>query len=90
MSAMHRVLFAIAILATTSGANAQTATQPTTTAPPAVAPAAPAAAKPATAAQLQQQIRMKKCAAQWNKLKAANKTGDQTYEAFSKTCLAKK
>jgi hypothetical protein len=87
MSAMHPALFAIVILAATTGANAQTATQP---APAAVAPAAPAAAKPPSAAQLQQQNKMKKCAAEWDKLKAANKTGNQTYEDFSKTCLSKK
>ncbi len=33
---------------------------------------------------------MKDCGAKWQSLKAANKTGGQTYQQFSKTCLSTK
>ncbi len=35
-----------------------------------------------------QQSRMKECADQWNKLKAANQTAGKTYRQFSTECMA--
>ena len=45
------------------------------------------AAFPVTA---QAQSRIKECAAEWQKAKAANTTGGKTYRQFSKECLAQK
>ena len=53
----------------------------------ATTPAAKPAAAKVTASKPQD--RMKQCAAQWNQLKAANKTGGQTYKQFSASCLKK-
>lgn len=36
-----------------------------------------------------QQSRMKECADEWSKLKAANQTGGKTYRQFSKDCMSK-
>ncbi|HEX7798791.1 MAG TPA: hypothetical protein VF402_00485 [Asticcacaulis sp.] len=55
-------------------------------APAKVTPAKVAATKVAAS---KPQDRMKQCAAQWNQLKAANKTGGQTYKQFSASCLKK-
>ena len=62
------------------------------TAKPAMAAAKPAAvvAKPAAvvkASSTKPQDRMKECGAKWNQMKAAGKTGNQTYKQFSTTCL---
>lgn len=35
------------------------------------------------------QSTMKECAAQWQKMKAANQTGGKTYRDFSKDCMSK-
>ena len=60
-------------------------------APAKVTPAKVAATKVAATkvAASKPQDRMKQCAAQWNQLKAANKTGGQTYKQFSASCLKK-
>jgi hypothetical protein len=42
---------------------------------------------PKPAAPMTPQDRVKACAAKWNALKAANKTGGQTYQQFSSVCL---
>ena len=55
---------------------------------PAVKPA-PAKVAATKVAASKPQDRMKQCAAQWNQLKAANKTGGQTYKQFSASCLKK-
>jgi uncharacterized protein (DUF2345 family) len=49
--------------------------------------AKPAAALAATSGKMSQQDRMKACAAQWNTMKAQNKTGGQTYKQFASQCL---
>src|SRR5262245_12182653 len=41
------------------------------------------------AAQTPQQTKMRECAAEWMRLKAANKTEGQTFRAFQKDCLTK-
>lgn len=41
------------------------------------------------AAQTPQQAKMRECAADWIRLKAANKTEGQTFRAFQKDCLTK-
>jgi hypothetical protein len=39
-------------------------------------------------AAVAQQGRMKECADQWNKMKAANQTAGKTYKDFSKECMS--
>ncbi|MDV6332362.1 hypothetical protein [Asticcacaulis sp. 201] len=62
-----------------------------TPAPAPVAKPAMAAAKPAAtvvkASNTKPQDRMKECGAKWSQMKAAGKTGNQTYKQFSATCL---
>jgi hypothetical protein len=41
------------------------------------------------AAQTPQQTKMRECAAEWMRLKAANKTEGQTFRGFQKDCLTK-
>jgi hypothetical protein len=41
------------------------------------------------AAQTPQQTKMRECAAEWVRLKAADKTAGQTFRAFQKDCLTK-
>ncbi|MFC7398811.1 hypothetical protein ACFQU1_16540 [Chelatococcus sp. GCM10030263] len=57
-------------------ATAHTSTKPST-----------AAKKPPSQAQLAARSRMKDCAAEWQKAKAAKTTGGKTYRQFSSACM---